>query len=325
MLNTNFPVYVSGMRDLTPRVREYLLSSVDGSALPPWHAGAHTALYLRSPERGLIARHYSLVGGQGLQDDAPHTWRVAVQREDTGRGSAWIHAHVQEGMALEVGAPVNQFPLDRRDAAVLLLAGGIGVTPIYAMARSLVRRRRPFQLVYVGRDAADMAYHGELAELCGERAHFHYSRTQGRLDVQALLHQQRAGTRVYVCGPQTLITTVHSAAHGLGWPAAQVQSEAFGASLQPHDQAFDLTLRRSGRTLRVGADASILDTLVSHGVQTLWDCRRGECGLCTLPVLDAEGGIEHRDHCLSETDKTAGQSLCICVSRPQGAALVLDV
>lgn len=325
MSRASFPVVVARVRQLTPRVREYLLASADGTALPSYTAGAHAALHMVSPERGLMVRHYSLIGGDGLQDDAPDTWRIAVQREDRARGSAFIHACFDVGTRLEVAPPSNNFPLDRRDGHVLLLAGGIGVTPMHAMARSLVRRHRPFAMFYAGRNAQAMAYHDALAALCGERIVFHYSDSQGAPDLEAVLRAQPEGTRVYVCGPGPMIEATHAAAARMGWDADRVRSETFGAGSRPGDEGFDVTLRRTGRTVHVGADVSILDALTAEGLHPLADCRRGECGLCPLPVVAAGGRIDHRDRFLTDTEKAANESLCICVSRLcGGGTLVLD-
>lgn len=325
MPRANFPVVVARVRQLTPRIREYLLASVDGKALPTYTAGAHAALHMVSPERGRMVRHYSLIGGEGLQDDAPHTWRIAVQREDRGRGSAFMHAQVQVGTRLEVGPPTNNFPLNRHDSHVLLLAGGIGVTPMHAMARSLMRRHRRFAMFYTGRHAQAMAYHDELADLCGERIAFHYSDSQGTPDLEAVLRAQPDGTRVYVCGPGAMIEGTHATAARLGWSADRVRSESFGAGSRPGDEGFSVHLQRSDRTVQVGADVSILDAFTAEGLHPLADCRRGECGLCPLPVVSATGRIEHRDRFLTEGEKAANEFLCICVSRLcGGGTLVLD-
>lgn len=325
MSRANFPVVVARVRQLTPRVREYLLACADGTSLPSYTAGAHVALQMVSPERGLIVRHYSLIGGDGLEDDAPNIWRVAVQREDRARGSAFIHSHFQVGTRLEVSPPLNSFPLDRRDGHVLLLAGGIGVTPMYAMARSLVRRQRPFAMVYAGRNAQAMAYHDELAALCGGRIVFHYSDSQGAPDLEAQLRAQPDGTRVYVCGPGPMIEAAHAAAARLGWAADRVRSETFGTGSRPDDEGFSVVLRRTGRSVHVGADVSILDALTAEQLHPLADCRRGECGLCPMPVVSADGRIDHRDRYLTEGEKAANESLCICVSRLcGGGTLVLD-
>lgn len=325
MAQGNFDVVVAGLRDLTPRVREFLLRSADGKPLPDYAAGAHVALHTVSTERGLIVRHYSLVGGNGLTDDARNTYRIAVQREDHARGSAHIHATFQLGTALRIGPPINNFPLDRRDQQVLLIAGGIGITPIYSMARSLVRRHRPFQVFYAGRHAQFMAYHDDLQQLAGQSARFHYSDSQGHPDLVALLHDQPEGTTAYVCGPSRMIEATRAAAAQLGWHPDRVRSEMFGAGFSGLATPFEVRLQRSGRSVQVGADVSILDALLNDGVPVLWDCRRGECGLCPLPVVSADSGIEHHDRYLSNEEKSAGETLCICVSRIRGKQLVLDL
>jgi len=324
MARPNFDVQVSGVRQLTDRVREYLLTSVDGSALPSYAAGAHVAVHTVSSQRGLIVRHYSLVGGRGLDDDARHTCRIAVQREDHARGSAHIHATFEVGTRLQIGPPTNNFALDRRDRHVLLIAGGIGITPIFSMARSLQRRGCDYRVFYAGRQAAAMAYHAELHDLAGERVRFHHSDSQGHADIEALLRGQCEGTQVYVCGPASMIEATHAAAARIGWAPERVRSEKFSAAISGDARPFTVQLRRSGRTVQVGSDVSILDALLAEGVPVLWDCRRGECGLCPQNVLAAEGGIEHHDHYLTPEEKASNETLCICVSRARGATLVLD-
>ncbi|QGZ66761.1 PDR/VanB family oxidoreductase [Paraburkholderia acidisoli] len=337
MARSNFPVEVTRVRQLTPRVREYLLTSVDGRPLPEYGPGAHVAVHTVSPERGLIVRHYSLVGGGGIGesgqrgedgDDPRHTYRIAVQKDSERRGSAHIHRSFEPGLRIEIGPPTNNFPLERTSAPVLLLAGGIGITPIFSMARSLARRHRPFRVVYAGRNRHEMAYHDELARLAGNAttnaATFHYSDTAGQLDLAALLGAQAAGTLVYVCGPAGMVDATHAAGSALGWDAARIRSERFGAQRPAAARAFDVHLRRSGRTVHVSEDASILDALNAAGVPVLWDCRRGECGLCPLAVVERDGPLEHHDRYLTDEDKAAGDTLCICVSRTCGTALTLD-
>lgn len=324
MARPNFNVQVSAVRQLTDRVREYLLTSVDGSPLPTYSAGSHVALHTESAERGLIVRHYSLVGGQDLTDDARHTYRIAVQREEPARGSAHIHETFAPGTRLRIGPPVNNFPLDRRDKTVLLIAGGIGITPIFSMARSLHRRRCDYRVFYTGRRAEGMAYHAELASLAAARAQFHYSESQGQADLESLLRAQPESVQVYVCGPKPMIDACHAAAARLGWPPERVRSEQFSAAIAGDAKPFSVHLQRSGKTVQVGSDVSILDALLAEGVPVLWDCRRGECGLCPQTVISAEGGIEHHDHYLTPEEKAADESLCICVSRARGAMLVLD-
>ncbi len=324
MAQRNFDVVVAGIRQLSPRVREFLLRSADGSPLPDYAAGAHVAVHTISAERGLIVRHYSLVGGGDLVDDPRNTYRIAVQREDHARGSAHIHATFELGTKLQIGPPVNNFPLARRDPHTLLIAGGIGITPIFSMARSLTRRRRPFEVVYAGRNAAAMAYHDELKRLAGDHVRFHYSDTQGNPDLEAWLREQPEGTAVYICGPSKMIDAAHAAGARLGWEQERVRSEMFGAGFSGVATPFDVHLKRTGRTVHVGADVSILDALLADGIPVLWDCRRGECGLCPQNIVSSDGPIEHHDRYLSEDEKASNETLCICVSRTRGSELVLD-
>jgi vanillate O-demethylase ferredoxin subunit len=306
---------------LTPHVREWVLRACDGRALPYWDAGAHIEVHLSDDARGTLVRHYSLVG---CLDDHPGCYRIAVKRHDRGRVSAALHAHAVAGTRLRISHPKNHFPLDHRDAHSLLIAGGIGVTPIMPMVRSLVQRRRSFEVLYVGREPGEMAYLDALRRLAGPCLQVHTTEAGMRPHFAALLSRQPAATRVYACGPQAMNGAIASAAGQLGWAENRVLSEHFTAGVRADDRAFDVELRRSGRMVHVGAGASILDALCAAGADVLWDCRRGECGLCVQQVLSADGPIDHRDRCLSDTERAAADALCICVSRLRGTRLVID-
>ena len=190
-------------------MREFLLTTVNGASLPNWTAGAHIALHLTSPTRGLVVRHYSLIGGDGLRDDPPNTYRIAVQREEHGFGSNLIHETFKAGTTLRIGPPVNSFALDREASKVLLLAGGIGITPLVPMARSLLRRKRAFQMVYSGRSVDQMAYAKNLQEMCGSVLSLQCSDTDGMLDIKGLPSSVTSGLPLYVpkCGirPSTTV------------------------------------------------------------------------------------------------------------------------
>lgn len=324
MASKYIDVVVAGIRTLTPRIREYLLAAADGRPLPRYEPGAHVALHMVSDTRGPIVRHYSLIGGLAGEDDPRHVYRIAVQREDRARGSAFIHDTFEPGTRLRISPPVNDFPLDRRDASTLLIAGGIGVTPIVSMTRSLARRGCRYSVVYAGRNAASMAYRDTLARLAGDRVRFHHSDEEGVLDLRGLLASQPEDTRAYVCGPAPMIAAARQAGADLGWEPDRVRSELFAAGPASDETAFEVELRRSGKLVQVGPDASILDALRLADVPVLWDCARGECGLCPLPVVSADGPIDHRDRYLSEEERAAGHTLCICVSRLRGTRLVLD-
>lgn len=317
------PARVAAVRTLTPRVREFLIEREDGAPLPAFEAGAHVELHLDGDDGPLI-RRYSLVRLAGDEGQRRH-WRIAVQREPHARGSELLHRVAQPGWRLQVSHPREEFRLDRRDARSLLIAGGIGITPLVSMALSLRRRGRDHRLFYAGRSEAEMAYLPELRALCGEHLQVHADdRQTAPPDLAALLGAQPAGTTAYVCGPPGLIAAVRAAAQRLGWPEDAVRSELFGPPAVSAPTPFTLELARSGRTLTVGPHTSILEALRGAGLRPLFDCGRGECGLCVLPVCASDGPLLHRDRCLSPAQRAAADRLCVCVSRTQGTHLTLD-
>ena len=320
MQKNQLEVVVQSVRTLTGKVLEYTLTRADGTPLPKYEAGAHIELYLELKD-GPVTRHYSLVGGS-----AQGNYCIAVLRSTRQRGSAWLHAHAIVGTRLMVSRPKNHFLLDRRSSKSLLIAGGIGITPVLSLLRSLVLRSRAFELLYAGHDEPNMAYLPEVRQLAGERARIHFTGLQGsqRPDLQDLLAAQPPDATVYVCGPASMIKSTYQAAAALGWAKDRVRSELFTPPPTGDEVPFVLDLKKSGLRLQVGQHTSILEAMTAAGLHPLFDCRRGECGLCPLPVLQADGPLEHRDTYLSGDEKASGQSLCICVSRVRGPRLVLD-
>lgn len=325
MKHNKLNVQVAGIRQLTPRIREYLLRSLDGSPLPAFEPGAHIELHTVSAESGPIVRHYSLIGGVGSWDDTPDVYRIAVQRENRQRGSAHIHDTFVIGTQLQVSRPKNHFLLDRRNHKTLLIAGGIGITPIYSMLRSIMRRNKPVEMVYAGRTAQDMAYAQDVLRLGGTCTRLHLSGPDdsNRLDLRNLLGAQPDDAHIYVCGPAPLIQAVIDTSAELGIDPGRVHYEMFSSGPSADDTPFDVELRASGRQVRVGRDTSILEALSAAGIHMMSDCRRGECGLCAVKTVESDGDIVHRDRYLDEEDRAAG-NLCICVSRTTGSRLVID-
>jgi dimethylamine monooxygenase subunit B len=319
-------VKVAGVRRLTDRINEYLLTSLDGTPLPRYEPGAHIELHLKSPVNGDFVRHYSLIGGDEMNNDPASHYRIAVQREAHQRGSAFIHENLVPGSQLRISWPKNNFVLGRNDPHVLLIAGGIGITPIYAMLRSLARRKRSFNVLYSGRTEAALAYRDEVMAIAGDRGTLHFSGDPAtdHLDFVSLLQQQPAHTVIYICGPKPMLDAAYRAGEQLDWAADRIRSEQFGIASSADDCGFDVVLNRSGRTINVGRDTTILDALTAAGVDLLSDCRRGECGLCPLNVIRSDTAITHRDRYLSQAEKDEGKTLCLCVSRISGGTLVLD-
>lgn len=294
------------------------LSRADGADCAPYVPGAHLRIEVPVAGGEPVYRRYSLTGDGAT---APY-YEIAVLRCEGGVGSAWVHRLVPGG---RVGALLdNAFPLQDAPGGHLLIAGGIGITPILSMARRLQREALPFELHYAGTHPDRMAFRDEVAQL-GAACHL-YDRSGGSLRdrLPYVLATPAPGRHVYVCGPASLIAAVVELAGRSGWPPEQVHFELFDGSLaQAGDAAFDVELRQSGQRITVKADQSLLGALLEVGVEPLYDCKRGECGMCLIPVL--EGTPDHRDHYLSESGRARNDAICVCVSRASSPLLVLDL
>ena len=323
-------VRVASVEALTPHIKTFRLVAADGSPLPGWTAGAHVQVQVpAAPGRREHAqwRSYSLIGLDPQADGAAGTaqYRIAVRREDDGRGgSRYMHEELHRGDTLTIRPPVNHFPL-AEPPEVILIAGGIGITPIASMATALLAQRRALRLHYSGRSRAQLAFTDELAALLGARLHLHADDEPAtKLSLEALLSAADPQQPIYVCGPAGMIDATLQIAERLGWPRSAVHYELF-TEAQPlaGDQPFEVELKSSGRVLTVPADRSLLDTLNDHGADVMYDCRSGYCGLCSTGVCS--GDIDHRDTYLSEAEKAGGHVMQVCVSRARAGRLVLDL
>ncbi|KAF0965609.1 PDR/VanB family oxidoreductase [Rhodococcus sp. T7] len=300
------------------------LDRPDGASLPEWEPGAHIDLVLPS---GTI-RQYSLCG-----DPTDKTsYRIAVLKENEGRGgSREIHDTVRVGDLLAVRGPRNLFPLEQA-AHYVLIAGGIGVTPILAMARQLTRENASWSALYGGRSRASMAFADELHAL-GDVT-IYPTDEYGNLDLEAALSDVPPGTAVYCCGPEGLLQATKSTCERLLGESA-MHFERFGAPAVGADPAaaaeasegqspeeFEVELRRTGCTLKVPADRTLLDVVLEANPDILYSCEDGFCGSCETRVLD--GIPEHHDSILSEADREKGETMMICVGRSRTPKLVLD-
>ena len=301
-------------------IRRIELRSVEGGILPAFTPGAHLKFRLRLPDGHATVREYSLVSAPAERT----RYEIAVLREPAGSGgSAAMHA-LAIGDSLEAEGPANEFALADTAREHLLIAGGIGITPILCMARALAARGAPMQLHYAARSPARMAYRDEAAALPGATLYCDEGDPARGMPLDTILGEPGEARHLYVCGPRGLIAGVLERAEAHGWPAAQVHYESFkGAVALSRDRPISLELRASGRTLAVRADQSILDALIEAGLDPLFDCRRGECGMCMTPVL--EGTPDHRDHALSAHERAQGKVICTCVSRALTPELVLDL
>jgi len=312
-------VRVTEIVAVTPLVKQFRLERVDGAALPRFSGGAHIVIDMRHD--GRIHRNaYSLMS----PPDDTHAYAVSVRRDAEGRGgSRYFHDHLSPGMELEISHPVNLFPLAKRAAKHLFIAGGIGITPFLAMMAELATGGAAFALHYAARSRALVAFGPELTARYGSRVHLYHSEEGERIALAPLLSHQPLGTHLYVCGPARMIEAVLEAARALGWPEAQLHREHFLAP--PSGEPYAVELARSGKTVAVGPLQSMLEAIEAAGVEAPYLCRGGACGQCETRVVHCDGVLLHADHVLSEADRASRTKVMPCVSRFSGQRLVLDL
>jgi len=319
---------VAEARELNPLIRLLRLRADDGSVLPSYTAGAHIRVQVELAEGTQDWRHYSLVNFAAQADatDAPTDYVIAVRKEAEGRGgSRFMHERVNTGDLVTIEAPKNDFPLHTGLGGTVLVAGGIGVTPLASMAARRRAEGLPVRMHYAGRSRDLMAFLPELQELLGDDLRIHADVEQGGpLDIGVLLDAWVPGDRLYVCGPKVMLDAILAQTQACGWGHDRVHFELFTTPVvEEGDHAFEVELAQVGQRFTVPADQSILDCLIEHGCDPMFDCKRGECGVCAVPVL--EGEIDHRDYVLSAREKALGNVMQICISRAKGARLVLDI
>lgn len=308
---------VFGVRQLTPRVRAYELRATDGGELPPAAPGSHLTLPITLEDCSEATRTYSISSDPARRDH----YEIAVLRERAGRGGSHaVHRDYAMGRLLRGTLPRNAFPLHKDERPALLIAGGIGVTPLRAMAYALRAAGRRYRLHYAARSSAEASYADELRVAHGAAASFHFG--PDRLDLPALLAAVADEAVGYVCGPDRLIDATRAAAAARGWPEERVRFERFVASEPVGGKPFNLMLARSGRRVRVGADESALQALERAGLSVASSCRTGTCATCVVRITG--GAPDHRDRVLTPDERAAG-AFTTCVSRALSSDLVFDL
>ncbi|GAA4349985.1 PDR/VanB family oxidoreductase [Variovorax defluvii] len=319
---------VAEARQLNPLIRQFRLRADDGRALPGFDAGAHIRIQVELPGGVQDWRNYSLINFATERNAtvAPTEYVIAVRREDEGRGgSRFMHERLQPGDPVTIELPKNDFPLHTGPGGTVLLAGGIGITPLASMAARRRAEGERVRLHYAGRSRDLMAFLPELQSLLADDLRVHAdAEAGGPLDIDAVLDAVPPGDRLYVCGPKVMLDAVLARTQARGWEHDRVHFELFTeAVVEEGDQPFEVELAQSGQRFTVPANQSILDCLIEHGCDPMFDCKRGECGVCTTAVL--EGEIDHRDYVLSAREKAEGNVMQICISRAKGPRLVLDI
>lgn len=318
----DFPIGAPQVRDLARSVRlagcshvadnvlRLTLEDAHGRPLPEWSPGAHVDLLF-----GEFDRSYSLCG----DPDDRSRLDVAVLREDGGRGgSAWIHDRLKAGDTLRMRGPKNHFRLDEGANEYVLIAGGIGITPVLAMADRLKRLGKPYRLHYAGRGRAGMAFLDRLEKDHGAALTSYPRDEDRRMDLAGIVGEYRPGRQVYACGPERLLDALADIC--TDWPEEGLHVEHFsaaGAGLDPKNEiSFEAELTDSGFTLTVPPDRTLLDALREAGIDVPSDCEEGLCGTCEVAVVSGE--VDHRDKVLSHAEHKDGRRMMACCSRGKG-------
>lgn len=304
---------------LTDRISSFRIVAAEGAALPGYAPGAHIKITVGDGD----TRAYSLVDFKPITG-TPDSYAIAVQREDDGAGGS-RHMHgLAVGDNVTLGQPKNDFTLVPGKKTVLL-AGGIGITPMVSMATALAADGAAFAFHYAGRSRRMMAFVDDLTEQHGKTLSLHFDdQPDTALDLDAVIATVDPGTHFYVCGPRGMIDAARAKAEAAGIPNDHIHFELFeNAAPQIGDTPFEVELASTGDVYTVAADQSIIEALEAAGVDVMYDCQRGDCGICQCDVISGEP--DHRDVVLSEDERASGKVMQICVSRAKSPRLVLDI
>jgi ferredoxin-NADP reductase/predicted pyridoxine 5'-phosphate oxidase superfamily flavin-nucleotide-binding protein len=319
----SLPLRITGMRQLTPRIRAFELRHRDGLALPRISAGAHLQIPVRLANGTNSLRHYSICSNPARED----RYEIAVLHEEEGQagrgGSHALHQHVQLGHVWHCEPPSHVFHLHSDDRPAVLIAGGIGITPIKAMAQVLKNRGTPLHLHYAGRIVSEMAFVDRLQWEFKEAFHLYASDQKQRINLAEILRNAAPDSVFYVCGPQRLIDDLLKQAQALQIDPERIRFERFSAPNIEDARPVTLHLAQSKQVIQVRQDQSLLDAILEAGVEAAYSCKTGACKSCAVKVVD--GQAQHHDHCLSDVERTQQKLFCPCVSRSHSQALVLDI
>jgi len=297
------------------------LVDVDGQDLPEFSAGSHIDVHLPNG----LTRQYSLCNSPAER----HRYVIGVLKDGASRGgSQSVHDDVLEGQSLRISAPRNHFHLSEEAGSHLLLAGGIGVTPILSMAEKLSTDGKNFEMHYCARSADRMAYRQRISQSAFAlrvQIHFDDQDAAQRLDLVDLLKEPASGAHLYVCGPKGFMDAVLSTARSQHWPEAQLHYEFFAAEpiSTEGDQSFQVKLARSGRMVTIPKDMPVTEALAAAGVDVPTSCEQGLCGSCLTKVL--EGEPDHKDMYLTAEERARNDQFLPCCSRSKSPVLVLDL
>lgn len=299
---------------LTPTIRRFDIvpDRIEGFAV-----GSHIDVAMPIAGETPI-RSYSLIGRSGDAD----CYSIAVKLLPDSRGGSRHMWTLEQGAELRISRPISEFELEPGRDEYVLVAGGIGVTPIVGMALDLVARGASPRMVYAVRSSDELAFVSELRAALNDKLIVHIDQDDGLLDLGAVLGQASAGATVAICGPLPMLEAARRAWRQLGRAPADLRFETFGSSGARAAEAFVVKVVDSDREIQVPADRSLLDALEAAGIGVVSDCKRGECGVCMVQILDVDGGVDHRDVFMSDEQHAENTKICACVSRAFGTLTI---
>lgn len=305
---------ITGIRQLTPRVRAYELRRADGQPLPSIQAGAHLNIPVQLDNGQQTHRHYSICSNPKRTD----AYEIAIL--NTGKGASLaIHNTLQLGQAINCDYPANYFQLNNKKNPAVLIAAGIGITPIKSMAQALECRNNKWHMHYAGQSLKEMAFQDRLQRAYTNKISFYAKDKNSRMDIAKILSQESPNTVFYVCGPNRLIEDVIAQASKQGIDKSRIVYERFKQPITDHKKhlasPIQVTFSKSGKTISMDGQKSILDAAIDAGISTNFSCKTGQCKTCAVKII--KGHAEHRDDCLSEYEQKKQKLMCPCVSSSQ--------
>jgi vanillate O-demethylase ferredoxin subunit len=307
---------VRSVRALSPTIKLFEITPDNGPA--SWSPGSHLDVAVTIDGRA-EHRSYSLVG-----EPDGSVYRIAVKCDPQGRGGSRAMHRLEPGALISLSTPKNNFEIEFDRPDYLLVAGGIGITPMLGMASVLKKRGARFRFLYCARSREELAMLPELSAICGKALSLFVSEEGQRLDFAREIASLDPEGQLYLCGPMRMLDAARREWDSAGRKPQGLRYETFGSSGRYATQAFTVRTWPEGVEVPVPENMSMLDALTEAGIDVMFDCKRGECGLCALNVLETTAPIDHRDVFFSEHERAGNKKICACVSRAAGGVLTVD-
>lgn len=305
-------------KTVSNNIREIKIMPING--VDTFSVGSHIDVSVIINDQPEI-RSYSLVGKQ--VPAAPYTIAVKLLKESRG-GSKYMWS-LKARDKIRISQPTNHFELSYTAHNYLMIAGGIGITPIIGMIEALIEKKDAnVSLIYIGKSLSDMPYLNRLRELLGNELTVHFSNESGQFDVSHIVDYVTPQTLIYLCGPLGLMNAVRQVWEESDYNNANLRFETFGASGLFAPQDFKVKIPRYNKEIVVRANQTLLNSLKKEGIDVMHDCQKGECGLCQVDIIECNGTIDHRDFFFSTKQKGQNKKMCSCVSRVANGSIVID-